>query len=65
MYAAGTMVAEAAFFPWPDDVDPLGSRRERSKAHRRVSLAATIERWLASLLQPAPAMVMKLRQYPY
>lgn len=65
MYAAGTMVAEAAFFPWPDGIDPLGSRPQKSKPRRRASLVPTLEGWLASLLRPAPAMALKLRQYPY
>lgn len=65
MYAAGTMVAEAAFFPWPDGIDPLGSRPQRSNRRRRASLMPRLERWLSSLLHPAPAMVLKLRQYPY
>jgi hypothetical protein len=65
MYAAGTMVGEAAFFPWPEGVDPLGSRQPRSRSRRRTSLAPMLERWLTALLHPAPAMMLKLRNYPY
>lgn len=64
MYAPGSMVAQAPFFPTAEGIAPFSTREEREPSRRR-SLAERVERWIEALLRPGPAMRLRLSNYPY